>query len=598
MDECTLESIMDGINAEVLKKMARTLKIGKAPTRKAEVLAAIAERIRTDPDAILRHCSDGEKKLLAEAAFGGPVNPTVFRGKYGLGLPARPNQYRDKMISPFYALACSDYAGDIIVASEVAGMLRQRLPEPEPVTVATVDELPQVHTFQTGYYSNTRDEERPIRVHEGERRLFPELRQVLSLARGGGIGLTAKGGAPTGASARKLGEALVEPDFDLDAPEEERGDWYDEPGPVRAYAWGVLVQACGWCRAKGGRLEPTRAGVRMLSGGPEEFRKGVMRFIKDSSFDELRRINHIRGQTGKAQRSMVAVSSRRATIVEAMGEWPVGRWIRLEDAYRFQLASGNLFSVTRSEWDLYFSEKHYGSLGNSGAEGSLERQYMRAFLFESMGTLGLVDVAYVRPHSLWPEFRGEWGTDDLPFCGRYDGLLYVRLNELGAFCLGGSETYEIPPLAQSKLYKALPNMDLVLNVPAPGAGDIATLEMFAEPTAEKVWRISRKAILSQLERGGSMVELREMLRQHAENDLPATVTTFLEDIERKAASIRSVEEALLIDCEDPATAGELASDPGARKYCLRAGERHLVVGKKNERAFRSAVRRAGYVLPP
>ncbi len=61
MDECTLESILDGINAEVLKKMARTLKISKAPTRKAEVLAAIAKCIRTDPDAVLQHCSDGEK---------------------------------------------------------------------------------------------------------------------------------------------------------------------------------------------------------------------------------------------------------------------------------------------------------------------------------------------------------------------------------------------------------------------------------------------------------------------------------------------------------------------------------------------------------
>ena len=50
---------------------------------------------------------------------------------------------------------------------------------------------------------------------------------------------------------------------------------------------------------------------------------------------------------------------------------------------------------------------------------------MRAFLLESMATLGLVDVAYVRPHGLWPEFSGWWGTDELPYCGRYDGLLYV-----------------------------------------------------------------------------------------------------------------------------------------------------------------------------
>jgi len=57
----------------------------------------------------------------------------------------------------------------------------------------------------------------------------------------------------------------------------------------------------------------------MLSGEPEEFRKGVGRFFKDSSFDELRRINHIRGQTGKTKRSMVAVSKRREAIIRGYG---------------------------------------------------------------------------------------------------------------------------------------------------------------------------------------------------------------------------------------------------------------------------------------
>jgi len=31
----------------------------------------------------------------------------------------------------------------------------------------------------------------------------------------------------------------------------------------------------------------------------------------------------------------------------------------------------------------------------------------------------------------------------LPFCGRYDGLLYVRLNALGAYALGFAEHYEL-----------------------------------------------------------------------------------------------------------------------------------------------------------
>ena len=224
--------------------------------------------------------------------------------------------------------------------------------------------------------------------------------------------------------------------------------------------------------------------------------------------------------------------------------------------------------------------------------------YLRAFLFESMATLGLVDVAYVRPHGLWPEFRSWSGTDDLPFCSRYDGLLYVRLNALGAYCLDLSEAFEPPPLARPGLYKVLPNHDLVLGVAAPAAGDVATLEMFAEPQSDLVWRLSRQAILSHLERGGTAAELRQAIQGHAQNDVPENVLALLDDIARRAASIRSLEEALLIDCGDPVVAAELAADAGTAKHCQRAGEKYLVVRKKSQRAFRHAAKAAGYVLPP
>lgn len=225
-------------------------------------------------------------------------------------------------------------------------------------------------------------------MHEGEGVLFAELRQVLSLIRAGAVRVTPKQGTPTETSVRKLGEALAAPDFELDVPEAKRDRWYDEAGPVRAFAWEVLGQACGWCRDKAGKLELTRAGERVLSGDPADLKQGVERFAG------------------------------------AMAAWPVRRWIPFDEAWRVQQASGHPFEVAHDPWNLYFAEKQYGSLGYAGGEGHLERQYLRAFLFESIATLGLVDVAYVRPHGIWPEFDGWWGTDELMFCSRYDGPLY------------------------------------------------------------------------------------------------------------------------------------------------------------------------------
>ena len=49
--------------------------------------------------------------------------------------------------------------------------------------------------------------------------------------------------------------------------------------------------------------------------------------------------------------------------------------------------------------------------------------------------------------------------------------------------------------------------------------------------------------------------------------------------------------------QDPAVATLVTHDSKAGKLCLLSGERHVAVAKTNERAFRTAVKKLGYVLP-
>ena len=68
-------------------------------------------------------------------------------------------------------------------------------------------------------------------------------------------------------------------------------------------------------------------------------------------------------------------------------------------------------------------------------------------------------------------------------------------------------------------------------------------------------------------------------------------------MEKKATSLQAGRPCILIEVGDEATAALIAHDPQAAKYCLSAGDRHLAVPAKNERAFRTAVKKLGYVLP-
>lgn len=167
-------------------------------------------------------------------------------------------------------------------------------------------------------------------------------------------------------------------------------------------------------------------------GRMEDFREGVGRFIEDDNFDELHRINHIRGQTGRAKRYMTRPFGRRSAICNSMPGWPVGKCASIDEAHRFARASGHELETCRQPLYLSFGSFEYGHLTD---DTGVDREYLQVLLLESLGTLGLVDVAYVFPHYLWPDFRSEWGTDDDSFIGRYDGLLYVRLNRLGAYSL-------------------------------------------------------------------------------------------------------------------------------------------------------------------
>jgi hypothetical protein len=87
------------------------------------------------------------------------------------------------------------------------------------------------------------------------------------------------------------------------------------------------------------------------------------------------------------------------------------------------------------------------------------------------------------------------------------------------------------------------------------------------------------------------------LEQNSAVPIPETVRVFLADLAAKTEVVAGTHDALLVELNDAHTAALIASDAKTRKYCYPAGEKYLAVIKKNEKAFRSALKKLGYVLP-
>jgi len=130
--------------------------------------------------------------------------------------------------------------------------------------------------------------------------------------------------------------------------------------------------------------------------------------------------------------------------------------------------------VARDDWKLYIGEQQYGSLGYAAdhAWETLQGRFAMAFLFEYVATMGLLDVAYISPVSARNDFRERWGTDDISCLSRYDGLMFVRINPLGAWGLGLANTYEPKATAVERVLRVLPNLDVVAADRRPTAADV------------------------------------------------------------------------------------------------------------------------------
>ena len=79
--------------------------------------------------------------------------------------------------------------------------------------------------------------------------------------------------------------------------------------------------------------------------------------------------------------------------------------------------------------------------------------------------------------------------------------------------------------------------------------------------------------------------------------LPETVESFLLTTERRARALVNKGTALLIECAEAEVADVVAHHELMKRWCLRAGERHLVVPVEAEAPFRKALHALGYGMP-
>jgi hypothetical protein len=597
-----------------LKKIAAQISDEKnKPVRKADLIELIRRQLSIDPGRLRQIENDPlqrfwrkldplQQAAIAETAHG--PNPWFdterFEAKYGQLPNWGQRDHYGYNLTPSL-LGVFFFSG--IMPDDLRRRFKSFVPKPEPVRLSPLSELPAEWALTDEKWdpktraTNVVQKPIPITIRLTERAAIHDLKALLRLIDAGKLAVSDKTSQPGIAAVRTVDALLLGGDFydDSGYPEDQK------IGSIKAFAWPMLVQGGRLAVLSGKTLQLTKAGQKALNEPIEKTLAQIwQRWLKTAVFDEFLRVDLIKGQTGKGKRGLTAPAGRRAALHQALRGCPPGQWIGVSDLFRQMWANGAGFEITRDPGHLYMEQPSY-DLGSSEYHHwkILQARYLLCVLFEYAATLGLIDVAYIPPQGTRPDYGELWVIRSLPFLSRYDGLLYLRVNPLGAYCLELTGHYQpsAPEIATTPLVRILPNLEIVAIGPRLEPADAMLLDSYAEKISDAVWKLDQNRLIEALENGHELTALAELLVSLSGQPLPETVERFLTDMNHRARSLQIQGTAKLIECADAMLATLIANDSRTKPFCLLAGERHLTVPVEGEARFRSALRKLGYGLP-
>ncbi len=593
--ETVEDALMEEYTVPIIKEICKLL-ISKPPTRKSDLVASICNSIKGDGlHSIWSRLDELDQTAVSEIVHSPyfQLDTSKFMVKYGeLPYLGYLSEYGDRKPTLIHLFIING-----IMPEELKVRLKDFVTKPGSYTIETQEDIPDTYTH---IFDDYKKDERVEVAHEiPMARLDTQmlaLQDVLSVLRiidSGKIGASDKTKKPTEAGARAIASILEYGDFYVSDKDCDNS----ETGHMKAFAWPLIVQSAKLAELSGSKLKLTKQGQKALNSPSHEIiRKLWDKWLNTKIIDEFSRVDIIKGQKGKGKRGFSALAERRRCIADTLALCPAEKWISVDTLFKSIRALDNNFVVTRDEWSLYIGELRYGSLGYDCSHKweILQGRYTLAFLFEYAATMGIIDIAYIPPSMARDDYRNLWGTDFLDSISRYDGLLYIRVNSLGAWCLGISESYKVAPIARQHIIRVLPNLEITeTKTPFPHSEAIF-LETIADKTSDKVWKLNQDKILIAYEKGKSIGEIKEFLLSKSEQVLPDTIVSFFDDMIRRNKLLSDEGTARLIKVSDPVTALTIANDSRLKGLCIAAEDGYIAVPSSKESSFRKKLRKMGY----
>lgn len=591
----TLTEALSAQTVARLKEISRFLQIRLVSTRKNDIVNELKEYLLSKGHLeIWSKSTKLEKRFIQEIVYDPASNfdERQFRAKYGklpTSLATDRNHASHISLLIYRSWRAKDGRQMHTIPTELVKCFRKFVKNPPTAKLADVKQLPD--TVKTGT-----EVEQPLVCRITEHNARYELVRVLKLIQCGGISVSAATKKPTKAAIKKCADQLIDGDYYENIP--KRRSWDQVIGPVRAFAWPMILQSAKLTKLSGTKLKLTKSGMNALREQPEVVIRDIWtRWISNSFFDEFERIDEIKGQRRKGRRSVLtAASSRRSVVKDALSECSGKGWVSIDRLSAHIQAIGTDIYVAHDPWKLYVGTPQYGSLGYDGFHDweVLEETYLLCLLFEYAATLGLVDIAYAEPRRAREYVLSHIYADELEFLSRYDGLQYIRLNPLGEYCLGFTDSYVASTVENQSSIRMLPNHQIEFIDGAMTLDEKMFIETFAVSETANLWRLDSVKCLEAFEFGHTSDELLAFLSERDYQPIPERTEGFLKNIENRASALNRIGQTVLYKCRDTEAANHISNDKFTKKYCRFVYGNIIGISSREEQKFRTALHECGY----
>ena len=509
----------------------------------------------------------------------GVYRPDLVRLRYGQAPPA-PQRYWSGYIPTELDLFLGE---DQKILPELYPLLRVVAPKPEKW------EMP-VHPEPPPRYESIGFERSP-----GADAGMQDLTAVLALVAQGEI-LVNDRMLPTHESIQRILDSLTNGDF---LKTENTKDLYETIKPVGLIRF-VLGSGLARLGARTGYnniLQLSPVGWEWLIAPSSDLLLDALEnWVNSDLYDEIDRIEHLRNAARPGE-NRTPPKERRDSIIETLSWSPRGEWLSVDDFFTALKLWQHDFEVDPdldSIDDINGRKMSIQELKDPWR--AVQGAYTLVVLFEILGSLGALDLAYTEPQHAPPFLDApteSWQRPAQPYT-RYDGLTYFRINDLGAYLFGHSRRYNIPRSCSERFfiidesYTFQPVRQPLL----PYQREI--LPLLGSKGEDGKFHLDKAAWLQAQHRENTLKERKELLLSRHDGPLSPVVEDWLEQVEADSAALRKGRTMITIQVRRPEVRNAILEDPELRRYCRLLDDRTLLIPSSRERAFTRKVLQLGY----